>query len=64
MGRRVCLAVVGCLLIAAFVAPATAQQAPRGPVVTPNVQVTTDIIPGRIHTEPQMLVHPVDPTSW
>ena len=60
MGRRVLLAVVGCLLVATFVTPATAQQ-PRGPVVTPNVQVTTDITPGRIHTEPQMLVHPVDP---
>ncbi|MDQ4069289.1 MAG: glycoside hydrolase [Actinomycetota bacterium] len=60
MGRRVRLAVVGCLLTATFVAPATAQE-PRGPVVTPNVQVTTDITPGRIHTEPQMLVHPDDP---
>src|SRR5215210_2563551 len=62
MGRRLLLAVIGCLLVAAFVTPATAQQAqPRGPVVTPNVQVTSDIIPGRIHTEPQMLVHPDDP---
>ncbi|HEX2046864.1 MAG TPA: sialidase family protein [Acidimicrobiales bacterium] len=61
MGRRVALAVFGCLLVAAvFVAPATAQQ-PRGPVVTPNVQVTTDVTPGRTHTEPQMLVHPDDP---
>ncbi len=61
MGRRVVLAVFGCLLIAAFVTPATAQQQPRGPVVTPNIQVTSDILPGRIHTEPQMLVHPTDP---
>jgi hypothetical protein len=61
MGRRVLLGVIGCLLIAAFVTPATAQPAPRGPVVTPNIQVTSDILPGRIHTEPQMLVHPTDP---
>ncbi|MGI8807030.1 MAG: hypothetical protein ACR2KK_04170 [Acidimicrobiales bacterium] len=60
MGRRVFLAVVGCLLFAAFVTPATAQQ-PGGPVVTPNVQVTRDVLPGRIHSEPQMLVHPDDP---
>ena len=60
MGRRVLLAAIGCLLVAAFVTPAMAQQ-PRGPVVTPNVQVTSDILPGRIHTEPQMLVHPTDP---
>ena len=60
MGKRFLFTVVGCLLVTAFVTPATAQQ-PRGPVVTPNVQVTTDITPGRIHTEPQMLVHPDDP---
>jgi hypothetical protein len=60
MGRRALFAVVGCLLVTVSVAPATAQQ-PRGPVVTPNVQVTSDILPGRIHTEPQMLVHPDDP---
>ncbi len=60
MGRRVLLALVGCLLVAGSVTPATAQQ-PRGPVVTPSVQVTTDIRPGRIHTAPQMLVHPQDP---
>jgi hypothetical protein len=60
MSRRAVLAVVGCLLVVASVTPATAQQ-PRGPVVTPNVQVTSDILPGRIHTEPQMLVHPDDP---
>lgn len=60
MVRRVLLAVVGSLLTAVFVTPAVAQQ-PRGPVVTPNVQVTSDILPGRIHTEPQMLVHPDDP---
>ncbi|MDQ3640820.1 MAG: glycoside hydrolase [Actinomycetota bacterium] len=60
MVRRGYLAFVGCLLVAAFVTPAGAQQ-PRGPVVTPNVQVTTDVNPGRIHTEPQMLVHPDDP---
>jgi hypothetical protein len=29
--------------------------------VTPNIQVTQDITPGRIHTEPQMLRHPQDP---
>ncbi len=61
MGRRVVLAVFGCLLMTALVSPATAQPQPRGPVVTPNVQVTTDLTPGRIHTEPQMLVHPDDP---
>jgi len=62
MGRRVLFAVFGCLVVAAWVTPATAQQAaPRGPVVTPNIQVTSDILPGRIHTEPQMLVHPQDP---
>jgi hypothetical protein len=59
--RRARLGFVGCFLVAGFVTPATAQQQPRGPVVTPNVQVTTDITPGRIHTEPQMLVHPDDP---
>ncbi len=63
MGRRVLLALVGSLLVAGSVTPATAQQ-PRGPVVTPSVQVTTDITPGRIHTAPQMLVHPRTPTSW
>src|SRR5215210_4324167 len=62
MGRRLLLAVIGCLLVAAFVTPATAQQAQaRGPVVTPNIQVTSEVLPGRIHTEPQMLVHPTDP---
>jgi hypothetical protein len=60
MVRRVLLALVGSLLLAVFVTPAVAQQ-PRGPVVTPNLQVTSDILPGRIHTEPQMLVHPEDP---
>ena len=60
MARRVLLAAIGCLLVAAFVSPAMAQQ-PRGPVVTPNVQVTSDILPGRVHTQPQMLVHPTDP---
>ncbi|MGH9264142.1 MAG: sialidase family protein [Acidimicrobiales bacterium] len=60
MSRRVLLAVVGCMVVAGLVTPAAAQQ-PRGPVVTPNVQVTTDVTPGRIHTEPQMLVHPDNP---
>jgi hypothetical protein len=61
VARRLLLAVIACLTVSAFVTPATAQQAaPRGPVVTPNIQVTSDILPGRIHTEPQMLVHPTD----
>ena len=60
MSRRVSLAIVGCLMAVAFVTPAAAQQA-AGPVVTPNVQVTTDVRPGRIHTEPQMLAHPTNP---
>ncbi len=60
MGRRVVLAVFGCLLIAAWVTPATAQEG-QGPVVTPNIQVTRDITPGRVHTEPQMLVYPLNP---
>ncbi len=62
MGRRVFLAVVGCLLLVGIVAPATAQQ-PDGPVVTPNIQITRDLTPGRIHTEPQMLVDPNDPNT-
>ncbi len=60
MGWRVALVVVGCLTMAGIVGAAGAQQA-VGPVVTPNIQITTDITPGRIHTEPQMLVHPDDP---
>lgn len=60
MGRRALVAITGCLIAVAFTAPAVAQQ-PRGPVVTPNIQVTRDILPGRVHTEPQMLVHPTDP---
>ena len=60
MVRRVLLAVVGFALVATFVPPATAQQ-PIGPPVTPSLQVTSDVTPGRIHTEPQMLVHPDDP---
>jgi hypothetical protein len=63
MGRRVLLATVGCLMMLAFVAPATARQAgpATGPIVTPSIQVTTDVTPGRIHTEPQMLVDPQNP---
>lgn len=62
-GRRVVLAVLGCRMMVGFVTPATAQQAdqPSGPIVTPNIQVTRDITPGRIHTEPQMLVYPLNP---
>lgn len=65
MGRRVGLAVVGCLMVVAFVTPATARarqaDQPAGPIVTPGVQVTKDLTPGRIHTEPQMLVDPQNP---
>jgi hypothetical protein len=63
MVRRVLLAVVGCLLMLTFVTPATARQAgpPAGPIVTPSAQVTTDVTPGRVHTEPQMLVDPQNP---
>ncbi len=60
MGRRVLLAVFGCLMAATFVTPAVAQETP-GPIVTPNIQVTRDITPGRVHTEPQMLVYPLNP---
>jgi hypothetical protein len=59
MVRRVLLAMFGFVLVAVFMTPATAQQA-AGPPVTPSIQVTTDVTPGRIHTEPQMLVHPDD----
>jgi len=60
MGRRAILAVLGCLLLVGMVAPATAQPA-AGPIVTPNIQITQDLTPGRIHTEPQMLVDPNNP---
>lgn len=60
MGRRAFPAAVGCLMLVVVVAPATAQQ-PAGPAVTPSIQVTSDIAPGRIHTAPQMLVHPDNP---
>jgi hypothetical protein len=60
MVRRVLLGLIGCALMAVVVAPAAAQQ-PAGPPVTPSSQVTSDVTPGRIHTEPQMLVHPDDP---
>ena len=61
MGRRVVLAVVGCVMMVAMVTPATAQTA-GGPIVTPSIQVTSDnITPGRIETEPQMLVDPQNP---
>ena len=63
MARRVLLGLIGCVLTAVFVTPATAQQpvGAIGPIVTPNIQVTTDITPGRVHTEPQMLVYPPNP---
>ncbi|MCA1691619.1 MAG: glycoside hydrolase [Actinobacteria bacterium] len=60
MGRRAILAVFVCAGLASLGVPALAQQ-PVGPVVTPNIQVTQDLTPGRIHTEPQMLRHPEDP---
>lgn len=60
MGRRGFFAIVGSLLLAAFITPAVAQQLPA-PIVTPSIQVTQDVTPGRIHTAPQMLVHPQDP---
>ncbi|MDQ6728423.1 MAG: hypothetical protein M3066_20005 [Actinomycetota bacterium] len=60
MGRRAFLAVLGCLLLVGLVGPAKAQQN-AGPIVTPNIQITQDVTPGRIHTEPQMLVDPQNP---
>lgn len=60
MGRRTALAASVCVVLTIIGVPALAQQ-PAGPVVTPSVQVTQDVTPGRIHTEPQMLVHPEDP---
>jgi hypothetical protein len=50
-----------CAVVAVTGAPALAQQGGSGPPVTPGIQVTQDITPGRIHTEPQMLRHPTDP---
>jgi hypothetical protein len=60
MGRRTVLAGLVCAVLAVTGVPGLAQE-PAGPVVTPNVQVTQDVTPGRIHTEPQMLIHPDDP---
>ncbi|MDQ4134120.1 MAG: hypothetical protein M3179_13175 [Actinomycetota bacterium] len=60
MGRRAVRAASVCVLLGLMAIPALAQE-PAGPVVTPSVQVTQDVTPGRIHTEPQMLVHPDDP---
>lgn len=61
MGRRGMLVAAVCMVVATVGGvPARAQQG-SGPVVPPSAQVTSDITPGRIHTEPQMLVHPEDP---
>jgi hypothetical protein len=60
MGRRAGLAAAACVVMAVVGAPATAQER-AGPIVPPSAQVTTDFTPGRIHTAPQMLVHPEDP---
>ena len=60
MGRRAVLVAFTCVVLAVVGLPAGAQEE-AGPVVTPSVQVTQDVTPGRIHTEPQMLVHPDDP---
>ncbi|MGH9182531.1 MAG: sialidase family protein [Acidimicrobiales bacterium] len=48
----------GLALVAATPGPA---QESGAPTVTPSVQVTDDVTPGRVHTEPQVLVHPEDP---
>lgn len=54
---------VGRLTLLASVRPTTATPvgAHAGPIVTPSIHVTTDRTPGRIHTEPQMLVDPQNP---
>jgi len=61
MRGRIVLAIVASALFAAFGVPALGQQGPAGPPVSPSIQVTQDITPGRIWVEPQMLVHPTDP---
>lgn len=65
MGRMARFGAAAAVAVAVAVVsvPALAQPAsgPAGPPVTPNVQVTQDVTPGRIHTVPQMLVDPRDP---
>ncbi len=60
MGWRAVLTGSACAVLAVIDGAALAQQG-GGAVVTPSVQVTRDVTPGRIHTEPQMMQHPEDP---
>ncbi|MDQ4098153.1 MAG: glycoside hydrolase [Actinomycetota bacterium] len=60
MDRRRAAVVLACLVLAVLAAPALAQQ-PGPALVTPSIQVTQDVTPGRMHTEPQMMRHPEDP---
>lgn len=60
MRRRGVLAAVVGAVIAVVQAPVMAQDE-AAPFVTPNVQVTQDVTPGRMHTEPQLMVDPRDP---
>jgi hypothetical protein len=60
MLRRGIVAALASWSLASLAVPVLAQPG-SAPVVTPNRQVTKDVTPGRIHTEPQMLVHPDDP---
>jgi hypothetical protein len=53
----VVLAAAACAVLAVVDGVVLAQEG-DGAVVTPSVQVTQDVTPGRIHTEPQMLQHP------
>ncbi len=66
MGRRAVLVMFACGLVAAFMAPglvAAQSEGGAAAVVTPNIQVTQDIMPGRIWTEPQMLADPRNPNT-
>ncbi len=58
-GRRL-LGGFACAVMLAVAAPALGQES-GAPAVTPSAQVTQDITPGRLHTVPQMLVHPKNP---
>ena len=61
MRRRAVLIVFACGMLAGVVAPAFAQQGGAAAIVTPSIQVTADVTPGRMWTEPQMLADPRDP---
>jgi len=64
-GRRPRPAAFGVLaaVVALSVGPALAQDTGASPTVTPSVQVDKDIVPGRTHSEPQMLADPRDPKT-